>query len=283
MTAALHRRLPAALVTSAAAALVLGLGAPAATAQDKPAAPSGASLSAAHRAADSAETRETLARFFARDGALSRAAADPEVGAETVPVYYLSPRFVAGEKDAAVGELQFLAGRAVASDGQKASLWTAKQGGSWQVVNIATGDDETRYAALGERKLPGGTVFHEPQIGAWYVQGGQRVLPLNADAKKAVGKQGTTLAAYQKRVHRAYGDKLPGSAYDKAGEAGGFDQKGAVTQPAAGHRHAPPAAPRAGESADPAVTTASALAGAGALAALGLSGAWLVRARRNAR
>lgn len=114
----------------------------------------------------------------------------------------------------------------MASDGQKASLWTVRQpgaGGGWQVVNIATGDDEIRYAEQGARVLPGGLVFREPQIDAWYVQKGAKVLPLDEDAVRAVGRNGTSLTAYRERVVRAYGDKLPGSSYARKGAAGGYD------------------------------------------------------------
>ena len=176
----------------------------------------------------------------------------PASRATTVPVYTLAPEFVSGKPGAAVARIEFLATRAVSSDGQQASLWTARQGGTWQVVNIATGDDEFRYAQLGARKLPGGTVFREPQIDAWYVAKGTRVLPLDADAIRAVGSRGTTLAAYRARVRAAYADKLPGSAYAKKGGAGGY-------APAAATPHD-----------DPAITAAvGPTAGAGALARAG--------------
>ncbi|QKW05855.1 hypothetical protein HUT18_05100 [Streptomyces sp. NA04227] len=288
MTTAHSRRLASACLTGAAATLALGLTATEAGAEPAPAAPSPAAVAAAYEAAGSPRTLETLSRFFARDGAVSRAAADPKVGRETVPVHYLSPRFVAGDSGAPVGEVQFLATAAVSSDGQKASVWTARQGGEWQVVNIATGDDETRHAALGARKLPGGTVFQEPQIGAWYVQRGNRVLPLDEDARKAIGTRGTSLTAYRDRVHRAYADKLPGSAYDRKGEAGGFDQGGGTAQAPGSAKGAQASgtapvqqAQAGGESSGSAVTVASALAGTGALAALGLCGARLLRARRR--
>ncbi|WP_055535482.1 hypothetical protein, partial [Streptomyces alboniger] len=212
-------------------------------------------------------------RFFSREGAVARAAADPRVEGKAVPVYYLSPEFVAGKKGAPVTRLEFLASKAVSSDGQEASLWTVERGGSWQVVNIATGDDETRYARAGAKKLPGGTVFHEPQINAWYVQGHARVLPLDKDAVRAVGADGTSLAAYRKRVQKAYGDKLPGSAYEKSGKAGGYDDAKAEQASVAGPAESTAEGP---------VTVASSLAGASALVALGLSGTALVR-RRKAR
>ncbi|MET9569844.1 hypothetical protein ACFYNW_09630 [Streptomyces virginiae] len=215
---------------------------------------------AAERAAGAPDTLATLSRFFAREGKVSLAAAQPRIEGEAVPVNHLSPDFVAGRPGASVARLEFLASRAVSSDGQQAALWTARTENGWQVVNIATGDDEFRYARLGAEKLPGGTVFREPQIGAWYVAGGGRVLPLDEDGVRAVGGGGTTLGAYRARVVKAYGDKLPGSAYAEGGMAGGYAEPG----PAAGV----PLAAAAG-------------AGAGALA-LGGAGVLLLRRRRAA-
>lgn len=177
---------------------------------------------AAGRAATAPDTLATLSRFFAREGRVSPAAAQPRVEGEAIPVNHLSPDFVAGRAGASVARLEFLASKAVSSDGQQAALWTARTETGWQVVNIATGDDEFRYAQLGAEKLPGGTVFREPQIDAWYVAGGGRVLPLDEDAVRAVGTGGTSLAAYRARVAGAYGDKLPGSAYAARGGAGGY-------------------------------------------------------------
>ncbi|MFF4265364.1 hypothetical protein ACFY7Y_23470 [Streptomyces virginiae] len=183
---------------------------------------------AAARAATAPDTLATLSRFFAREGKVSLTAARPRIEGEAIPVNHLSPEFVAGRAGAPVARLEFLAGKAVSSDGQQATLWTARTEAGWQVVNIATGDDEFRYAQLGAAKLPGGTVFREPQIDAWYVAGGSRVLPLDEDAVRAVGADGTSLAAYRVRVARAYGDKLPGSAYAEGGRAGGYAEAEAV-------------------------------------------------------
>ncbi|MFE6165034.1 hypothetical protein ACFQ7F_39685 [Streptomyces sp. NPDC056486] len=270
----LPRHLLRAALAGSAATLLLGLAAPYASADPGP---SEASRDAAHEAASAPGTLDTLSRFFAREGAVSKAAADPRVRGDAVPVRYLSPEFVAGEKGAPVARVEFLASKAVSSDGQEASLWTVKQGRSWKVVNIATGDDETHYARVGADKLPGGTVFHEPQINAWYVQGRGRILPLNADAVRAVGPGGASVAAYQKRVHDAYGDKLPGSAYAKSGKAGGFAPK------ERGAAAAAPAPALAEASAEGPVTVASSVAGAGALVALGLSGAAVLRRRARQR
>lgn len=268
------RHLLRAALAGCSTTLLLGLAASQATADSGP---SAASREAAHDAASAPETLDTLSRFFAREGAVSKAAADPRVqGDDAVPVRYLSPEFVAGKKGAPVARVEFLASKAVSSDGQEASLWTVKQGSSWQVVNIATGDDETHYARVGAEKLPGGTVFLEPQINAWYVQGRGRVLPLDADAVRAVGAGGASVAAYQKRVHAAYADKLPGSAYAESGEAGGFAPKERAGKP-------PEASASASASAEGPVTVASSVAGAAALAALGLSGAAVLRRRTQQR
>ncbi|WP_431045008.1 hypothetical protein ACQUSR_25845 [Streptomyces sp. P1-3] len=270
------------LAGGALAAALVGLAAPAAQAEEAPAAPkapAATAVGAAHDAATAPTTLDTLSRFFARDGAVAKRAAAPRIEGATVPVYSLSAAFVAadpGARDALrtpVAELEFLASKAVASDGQAASVWTVRQGGAWQVVNIATGDDETRYAAKGAKKLKGGTVFREPQIDAWYVQRGTRVLPLDADATRAIGADGTTVRAYQKRVHEAYGDKLPGSAYAKKGKAGGYGQ-----QPEARPEKQRQAADG---SSDGLLTATSTVAGAGAIVALGLCGAAALRTRRR--
>ncbi|MEE1737389.1 hypothetical protein PUR49_12915 [Streptomyces sp. BE147] len=254
-------------------------------------------LAAAHEAATSALTLETLSRFFAREGAVTRAAAAPRVGPTAVPVRTLSADFVAGRPGAALSTLDYLASTAVSSDGQKASLWTvpkAGRSGDWQVVNIATGDDEARYAAAGARKLPGGTVFREPQIDAWYVHKGAKVLPLDEDAAGAVGAEGTTLSAYRDRVREAYGDKLPGSGYARSGKAGGYGPgaatgsgPGPVAGPAEGSGSAPALAATAEGTPDggpgTAPTATSAAAGAGALLVLALCGITAARRHRRTR
>ncbi|MFE9932110.1 hypothetical protein [Streptomyces sp. NPDC005533] len=209
-----------------AATALLGLAPLAAAAPGAPVPPPGAATAedraAATRAATAPDTLATLSRFFAREGKVSPTAARPRIDGEVVPVNHLSPDFVAGRAGAPVARLEFLAGKAVSSDGQQAALWTARTEAGWQVVNIATGDDEFRYARLGAEKLPGGTVFREPQIDAWYVAGGGRVLPLDEDAVRAVGAVGADLDGYRARVAAAYGDKLPGSAYASRGLAGGY-------------------------------------------------------------
>ncbi|MFE7141173.1 hypothetical protein ACFVAG_25805 [Streptomyces sp. NPDC057644] len=294
--AATTRRLA---VATALTATALFTAAAPALADDGRAAPpklTASTLEAAHEAATEPATLDTLSRFFAREGAVSRKASAPRIEGKAVPVRTLSAAFVAGKPGAAPSTLDYLASTAVSSDGQKASLWTvpgAGGSGDWQVVNIATGDDEARYVAQGARALPGGTVFREPQIDAWYVHDGSRVLPLDQDAKTAVGAKGATLNAYRARVQEAYGDKLPGSGYARSGKAGGYGPE-AASGPAAGPAPAPgpvaqQAAPdgagspalagTAAASPDTALTAVSTTAGAGALLALVLCGAAALRRR----
>ncbi|MBB5933607.1 hypothetical protein [Streptomyces zagrosensis] len=300
----------AATLATVLAALLAG--APQAAATEAPAspkAPAASTVSAAHDAVTAPGTLDSLARFFARDGAVAKAKAQPRVEGATVPVYTLSPGFVADASGAGhqpIATMDFLASKAVSADGQVASVWTAHTGGSWKVVNIATGGDETYYAAKGAKKLGGGTVFREPQIDAWYVQRGAQVLPLDTDAVQAIGAGGMTVDAYRKRVHTAYADKLPGSAYADKGKAGGYEQGPGSAPAASGATEAmgeardaksPNGADNSHRGSDAKstvrqnasaatggedlLTATSALTALAALVALGLSGAVALRLRRR--
>ncbi|GGR00737.1 hypothetical protein [Streptomyces netropsis] len=266
-----------AAAAGALTAALLGIASPAHAvgAPADPTPPPAATVAAAHDAAAAPATLDTLSRFFARDGAVAPAKAKPRIEGSTVPVYTLAPEFVAGKAGAPVGSLDFLASKAVSADGQKASVWTVRTGDTWKVVNIATGDDETRYAAEGTARLGGGTVFREPQIDAWYVRRGDRVLPLDADATRAIGAEGTTLDRYRERVHQAYGDKLPGSAYAKKGQAGGYGEQDAPADARAEAR-----VPAEDGGGGP-LTTASAATAAGALLTLGAAAVAGRRLRRR--
>lgn len=165
-----------------------------------------------------------------------------------------------------VATMEYAATEAVDARGDSASVWTARVSGKWQVVNIATGSDETDYAA---RAGAGEVVFREPQLNAWYRVAGGRVVPLNEEARDSVGAAGAGLARYQRLVHERYADKMPGSGYDKRGAAGGFDTGAGLPRAAAG------------TGADAGPGTAPAAAGAGALAAAGLAGGLLLRRRRR--
>ncbi|MFI1583631.1 hypothetical protein [Embleya sp. NPDC020630] len=270
MTTGPIKRLFAAGTLAAALTVTLTPQAAHAASVPAPPAPDAASVSAARDVVAAPGTLDTLARFFARDGALATPDATPRIDGDVVAVYMLSPEFVAARPGAAavpIARREFLAGTAVAADGRRASVWTADTAQGPQVVNIAEGDDEARYVATGARLAPGGVVFREPQINAWYVQSGDRVSPLNADAEHAIGAGGTTVAAYQRRVHRAYADKLPGSGYDAKGLAGGFGPTD-------------PGAARSGSGDDPFGVAPTAFAAAGLLGVAGLGGV-VVRVRRR--
>ncbi|MFE4515238.1 hypothetical protein ACFRMQ_13745 [Kitasatospora sp. NPDC056783] len=239
MTEITSRRRSAA-ATAAAALLTAGLAlalAPAAHAADPeaPAPVSAAELAQARDAVRDPAVLDKVGHFFARKGAppaqqltigaaeeaRAASAASPRLAGDTVPVYVLDPGFVAGTPGAPVAKAEFTASTVVAADGQSASVWTVRQGGAWKVVNIASGGDEGDYAAKAASG-GGGTAFREPQVNAWYVLRDGRVLPLDDEARRSVGAGGVTLAAYQQLVHQRYGDKLPGSAYDRQGKGGGY-------------------------------------------------------------
>jgi hypothetical protein len=135
------------------------------------------------------------------------------VAQDGVPVYYLAADFVASGQ-APVANLQYTAKTAKGPDGRVATVWMA----NGELANIASGDDESRYAAAAG---PGATVFREPQINAWYALRGDKVLPLNDSARNTVGL-GLSVPQYQKVVHARYADKMPGSEYAKSGAAGGY-------------------------------------------------------------
>ncbi|MEV0530170.1 hypothetical protein [Kitasatospora sp. NPDC050463] len=254
---------------------------PAGTLAGTPAPVAAADLAQARGAVQDPAVLERLGHFFARQGvpptqqltigaaeeARAASAAAPRLAGDTVPVYTLDADFVAGSPGAPVAKAEYTASKAVSADGQVASVWTVNQGGSWRVVNIASGGDESDYAARAAGG-GGGTAFREPQLNAWYVLRDGRVLPLDDEARRSVGEAGVSLAAYQRLVHQRYGDKLPGSAYDRAGKGGGYQPDATGQQTAAA----------GGGSALPAVTAAAAL-GATALVGAGVA----LRRRAGAR
>ncbi|WP_030258519.1 MULTISPECIES: hypothetical protein [Streptomyces] len=240
-----------------------------------------AELARARSAVQDPAVLDKVGHFFARKGvpptqqltigaaeeARAASASAPQPAGDTVAVYVLDAGFVAGTPGAPVAKAEFTASKVVAADGQTASVWTVRQGDAWRVVNIASGGDESDYAAKAAGS-GGGTAFREPQVNAWYVLRDGRVLPLDDEARRSVGAGGVSLAAYQQLVHQRYGDKLPGSAYDRAGKGGGY-QVDAGSQPVAAAQPVAASEPAAGGgSVLPAVTAAAAL-GATALAGAG--------------
>ncbi|MET9570104.1 hypothetical protein ABZY34_13355 [Streptomyces virginiae] len=157
---------------------------------------------------------------------------------DPVPMFEISPEFVTGKAQATPQtalRLSYLASRVTASDGKHAAVLLAPKGNpatpgsgpqnvgaeGWQLAGIRDGDAEVGFA---ERGTPQARTFTEPQIRAWYrLTADGMVEPLNEEATTGLGgKRGVTLAAYQKLITARYGDKMPGSEYDRKGLAGGY-------------------------------------------------------------
>ncbi|RLK54546.1 hypothetical protein [Actinokineospora cianjurensis] len=160
----------------------------------------------AQAAASAPDVTATVGKFLGVSGL-----AAPQVGGTSVPVYELSPDFVSG-RSPKVGRLAYVAVPATAGSAT-ASVWTVRTpSGAWTVANIAAGDLEFRNAG----KVPAGALLlREPQTNAWYAVTGSTIRSL------ATGKV-QSLSQYQRDVAGRYGDKMPGSAYDRSGLAGGF-------------------------------------------------------------
>ncbi|MBO0653801.1 hypothetical protein J1792_13735 [Streptomyces triculaminicus] len=235
----------AAALLAAAAVTVLCATAPA-QAADAPATPGPTDYAAAQQVLRSGQVHDTVSRFLTATeqrtpatGADGGTAAAPRGLAKSpsapgfdlkkpVPFYELAPEFVTGKaKPTAGGALRvsYLASRVSATGGHQAAVLLApgKGGGdqAWQLAGIRDGDADISAA---ERGTDQARTFMEPQIHAWYrLTGDGSVEPLNKEAGVALqGKPRVTLAAYQGLVSKRYGDKLPGSAYDRKGMAGGY-------------------------------------------------------------
>ncbi|MGW6567703.1 hypothetical protein [Streptomyces sp. NPDC054975] len=157
---------------------------------------------------------------------------------DPVPMFEISPELVAGKTRATPQtalRLSYLASRVTASDGKHAAVLLAPKGNAtakgsgprnvgaegWELAGIRDGDKDV---SLAERGTPQARTFIEPQIHAWYRLTAKGMIePLNKEATSGLGgKRSITLAAYQKLVTARYGDKLPGSQYDRKGMAGGY-------------------------------------------------------------
>ncbi|AKU15950.1 hypothetical protein [Luteipulveratus mongoliensis] len=194
----------------------------AASASDQPVRPVAAGYAANADAAASRAVAGGLLNRYASSKAKATGVAPVSVGAvrrtaSAVPVYELSPAFVRSGSGP-VGQARY-AVTTYALGGESASVASAPQpNGSWQAVNVASGDTESRMSALAK----GSPLLHEPQVDAWYAVRGDRVVALDGDARRAIGGGSVSVAAYAGLVHAKYADKLPGSAYDTAGYAGGY-------------------------------------------------------------
>ncbi|WP_030262075.1 hypothetical protein [Streptomyces sp. NRRL B-24484] len=289
-----------AAVLAATAGLALLASASPAQAADGP------DLGSAQQVLQSGQVRDTVSRFLTVTRQQSAAPAAPAADGGTVgaprsaaapagppvfdlknPValYELAPDFVTGKaRPTADGALRlsYLASRVAAADGHRAAVLLAPQdqkGSGWQLAGIRDGDAEVSLAEQGTAQA---RTFTEPQLNAWYrlTDKGQ-VEALNQEATSGLGgRHSVTLAAYQKLVNARYGDKLPGSAYDRKGLAGGYPGLDGTAAPVAGAAPAADASPvaAAAPAAAPADRTAWwAAAAAGALALGGAATALLRR------
>ncbi|MFC5719221.1 hypothetical protein ACFP1Z_03345 [Streptomyces gamaensis] len=258
----MHRTTRRAATLCAATAVAALCGIVPAQAADGPTAPAATDFTAAQKVLGSGRLHDTVARFLtaaaersATDGGTdggtgSDAAGAPRSSAQSpaaapgfdlkkpVPFYELSPEFVAGKTKATAGaalRLSYLAARVSAADGRQAAVLLAPEednkggrggqdgqsGRSWQLAGIRDGDTDISAAESGTGREQ---TFIEPQIHGWYrLTGSGSVEPLNKEARTALqGKDRISLAAYQQLVAKRYGDKLPGSDYDRKGLAGGY-------------------------------------------------------------
>ncbi|GAA0633963.1 hypothetical protein GCM10010174_64210 [Kutzneria viridogrisea] len=174
-------------------------------------------LAAARAATATASVHDQLVHFTYPGAARAPLAAGPSatIGGQAIPVYELSARFVTGAPGAAPGTLAYVAVPATDGAGRAATLWSARTGADWQVVNVASGNREAALAAA----LPAGAyLLHEPQVDAWYAVSGDSLRSLDGET---AGKVYST-ADYQRTVAARYADKLSGSRYASEGRAGGF-------------------------------------------------------------
>jgi len=190
-------------------------------------------LSKATNAASSPTAVSLLGK--ATKSAAAKSTAKLAVARDARPVYALNPAFV---RDASAPVATFWYAATTATRGtDRLTVYTAPDAkGTWQAVNVATGDTEARMFTAAR----GALVFTEPQIGAWYALAGNQVRPLNESATKSIGKAPVTVAAYQALVATRYADKLPGSQYNDNGTAGGYDTTATATVVAPTHNLAIP-------------------------------------------
>ncbi|MFD8500159.1 hypothetical protein [Amycolatopsis sp. NPDC059657] len=202
-------------------ALGLLLGAGQAAAAGQPAGtPDARDLSAVAALATSPSTVDQLAKVTFPDSpkvAARMANAAKAEPAASIAVYQPTAAFVAGTS-AVPADLAYVAVPATLGTGEAATVWAQREGQNWTVVNIASGDVEKRLATQAGK----GYLLHEPQINAWYAVDGDAVTVLDGSTTGVASGTRMTVAQYQSAVHARYGDKLPGSAYDRSGAAGGF-------------------------------------------------------------
>ncbi|WP_352231542.1 hypothetical protein [Actinokineospora sp. NBRC 105648] len=135
-----------------------------------------------------------------------------------VAAYVLNPDFVRGVPGAPAGVLQYIAVTATADTGVRATLRANPEGaGHWTVGSVFSGDDEE---ALSARLGKDSVLLNEPQINGWYELTPSGVVLLQASLPQSPVGTPLPLAEYQRQVQSRYGDKLPGSTYEKEHKIG---------------------------------------------------------------
>ncbi|MEU7134953.1 hypothetical protein [Streptomyces sp. NPDC046261] len=303
----MHRttRRTATLLAATAVAILCGtIPAQATDGPALPAPPAATDYAAAEKVLRSGQVHDTVSRFLTaaeqrtpaagadggtsstpRRGLAQAPAAAPGFDLKKpVPLYELAPEFVTGKAKPTAGSalrLSYLASRVSAANGHQAAVLLApgKGGGDrdWQLAGIRDGDADINAAERGTGQT---RTFMEPQIHAWYrLTDSGSVEPLNKEAGVALqGKSRVTLAAYQQLVTKRYGDKLPGSAYDRKGLAGGYTQSGPQAEVQA---QAQPETRAEGRAAT--ASSGTWLPAASGAAALAASGAAVLHLRRKRR
>ncbi|RKT55170.1 hypothetical protein [Saccharothrix australiensis] len=140
-------------------------------------------------------------------------ASEVRIADRGVAAYVLNPDFVRGAPDAPAGVLQYIAVTATADSGARATLRAGpEEGGRWTVGSASSGDDEE---ALSKRIGPDSVLLNEPQINGWYELTPTGVVLLQASLPQSPVGAFVPLAEYQRQVRARYGDKLPGSDYQR--------------------------------------------------------------------
>lgn len=187
-------------------------------------APAGAPTAADLAAVSTVVTSDATTQRLAKAEFPGAAKADMAIAARTakadprtpVAVYQPTAAFIAGTS-AVPAELAYVATPATLGNGDAATVWSQREGAGWAVYNVASGDVEKRLAA----RTGKGYLLSEPQAGAWYAVDGDTVTVLDGSSVAKTGEK-MTLAAYREALQNRYGDKLPGSTYDRTGAAGGY-------------------------------------------------------------
>ncbi|WP_211222291.1 hypothetical protein [Actinokineospora enzanensis] len=192
-------------------ALIMVLFSSTASAEGEVAPPSPADYAAALAAA-----RQPEAISFAKTNFRQVHGTDPTtltLSERGVATYVLNPDFVRGVPGAPAGVLQYIAVTATDEKGESATLRAMPEPtGQWSVGSVFSGNDEED---LSTHLPPGAVLMNEPQINGWYEWTPDGVKLLRASLPQSPVGALVPLADYQKQVKSRYGDKLPGSDYEK--------------------------------------------------------------------